>query len=428
MKFQPCIISKFGWDLIISGMWRYKKIILVGILLIGSIFILTQCQQNNKTVAENTNVDFSQFAGSKSCIQCHQKICDSFITTTHHLTSLAADLNNVKGSSDSLHNSYYFSPSVYIKIERVGDSLFQTAYSKGVKKISVPFNIVVGSGKRGQTFLFWNKNRLIQMPLSYFTETHEWTNSPGFSNSPVFNRPVTSRCLECHSTYFHKTSDTTVYPEEFSKTEIIYGIECERCHGPAAQHVTWHQQHPEQKTASYIINPGRLSRQESLELCRLCHGGKLSKTQPSFTYKVGEPLKNYFNYDDGAPVVSETDVHGNQFGMMSASKCFINSNMTCNSCHSSHGNETGRKEIFSQRCMSCHSQQQNNFCKLKQVSENTELKNNCIDCHMPELPSKAIMVLRQGEDIPTSAHMHTHFISVYKEIADGKLKSFAAGH
>jgi hypothetical protein len=38
------------------------------------------------------------------------------------------------------------------------------------------------------------------------------------------------------------------------------------------------------------------------------------------------------------------------------------------------------------------------------------------------------MVLRQGEDIPTSAHMHTHFISVYKEIADGKLKSFAAGH
>jgi hypothetical protein len=108
------------------------------------------------------------------------------------------------------------------------------------------------------------------------------------------------------------------------------------------------------------------------------------------------------------------DVHGNQYGMLAASKCFRLSEMTCNTCHAPHENETGKKEIFSQRCISCHSEPKKTAC-TKIGHDDKLLQTNCIDCHMPEQRSRAIMVLLQGENIPTPAFMRSHYISIYKE-------------
>jgi len=47
--------------------------------------------------------------------------------------------------------------------------------------------------------------------------------------------------------------------------------------------------------------------------------------------------------------------------------------------------------------------------------EKYNIASNCIDCHMPELTSRAIMVLQQGDNAPTPASMRTHFITVYPE-------------
>jgi hypothetical protein len=37
---------------------------------------------------------------------------------------------------------------------------------------------------------------------------------------------------------------------------------------------------------------------------------------------------------------------------------------------------------------------------------------------MPEQASKSIMVLRQGESVPTSAHMRSHYIGIYTDISN----------
>ena len=91
--------------------------------------------------------------------------------------------------------------------------------------------------------------------------------------------------------------------------------------------------------------------------------------------------------------------------------------MTCNTCHSPHENESGKKEVFSKRCISCHSQGKSITCK-KISPTDKHLQTNCIDCHMPEQRSRAIMVLLQGQNIPTPAFMRSHFISIYKEESD----------
>lgn len=395
---------------------RYSRFIIILSAVILSSLLFIECINNEaKKLKPVQRLKYEQFAGSVACSSCHKNILDSFTRTAHFLTSQPAEEKYIKGSFEPGKNTFIFNPAIFVSMEKRNDRFYQVAYAKGIEKLARPFDIVVGSGKRGQTFLYWDINKLYQLPISYFTSVNQWSNSPGYANKVIYKRPITSRCLECHSTYFQKISDPAMESEEFSKTNIVYGVSCERCHGPGAEHVEFHQQNPNEKIAHYILNPKTLSRQQSLDMCRVCHGGKLTKSEPSFSFKAGDTLSKFFSYDTAAKDVTNIDVHGNQYGLLSASKCFKSSQMTCGTCHSPHENETGNKAVFSQHCMSCHNTEHNNFCKIATRSNREAISKNCIDCHMPEQSSKAIMVLLEGQNIPTSAVMRSHFISVYPE-------------
>lgn len=384
--------------------FRYSLSIIAGLLISACLFV---------TCVHDAGAD-QRFAGSASCVSCHRDIYQQHVKTAHYLTSRRADSGNILGSAQPPDNRFYFNPDVYLAIERRDGRTFQVEYVRGAERMREAMDIKVGSGKRGQTFLYWYHDKLLQLPLTYFTELHQWTNSPGFSNRVIFRRPATSRCLECHSTYFQVTSAAGVEPEDFSPTNIVYGVDCEKCHGPAARHVAFHQQHPAERTARYIVNPAHFTRAQSLDLCRLCHGGRLAKTKPSFSFQAGDRLADFFAIDTTARNVADLDVHGNQYGKLAASKCFKMSGLTCLSCHSPHANEAGQKALFSQRCMTCHNEQHGTFCKAKD-RVGPAITTNCIDCHMPEERSRSIMVLLQGQDIPVAAAMRTHFISIYPD-------------
>jgi hypothetical protein len=273
---------------------------------------------------------------------------------------------------------------------------------------------VVGSASKGQTYLFNIGSRYYQLPVSYLTAAKQWANSPQFPVHPVlFNRAISSRCLECHSTFIQKTSAPNADPEEFDTSTLIYGIDCEKCHGPAAQHVAYQTQNPTVKTAQYIINPATFTRQQSLELCALCHGGRLQKTKPSFSFVAGDSLAGFFAPTNTPPNVNDIDVHGNQYGLLRASKCFMASNtLTCVTCHDVHQNERGKLALFSQRCMGCHNTQQHTFCTVKPAA-GVNIASDCINCHMPLQPSGTIRELLPGHSQPTAAMIRSHLIRIY---------------
>lgn len=275
-------------------------------------------------------------------------------------------------------------------------------------------DIVFGSGNKGQSFLNWYNNRLLQLPITFFTAADQWSNSPGFPEKAVFNRPVTSRCMECHTTYTEKVSDPGNEWEEFDRDKILYGINCEKCHGPAAQHVQFQSQHLQETQGRYIVNPARLSRKQNIDMCALCHGGSITKTRPSFQFSAGDTLSHYFLIDSTSKDAANIDVHGNQYGLLAASKCFKSSDMTCSNCHNPHENEKGKLALFSQRCMNCHNNKHGNLCTMSGQIGSSIIKN-CIDCHMPKQPSMSIAVMLQGASTPTPAFMRSHFIKVYPE-------------
>jgi len=362
-----------------------------------------------KKSADTTAINFEQFAGSSSCAGCHKDIYNTHIKTAHYLTSAEASDISVKGDFTAGKNEYAFNRSVVVKMEKRNDGYYQVEYFRDTLKKERKMDIAVGSGTMGQSSLNWQENHLFQLPITYFSAAHSWSNSPGFPDRVVFNRVITSRCLECHTTFAKVISEAHKEPEEFDRNKIIYGVDCEKCHGAAVEHVKFQAEHPGDTIGKFITNPATFTRQQKIDLCAMCHGGRLQKLKPSFSYTPGERLSDYYNVDTLPPRTDIIDVHGNQYGLLRASKCFRTSDMTCNTCHDPHKNDRGKLALYSEKCMSCHSDL-NSIGGVTHKRLGMQVKTNCIDCHMPLQESRVISVLLEGDKEPKAAKIRSHFI------------------
>ncbi|MEO6454967.1 MAG: cytochrome c3 family protein [Ginsengibacter sp.] len=396
---------------------KYIKVYQVVILVLITIVYLGTVMCNSFKAEKKQAIvhpNGKLFAGSATCKNCHRDIFESHQYTAHFLTSVIADVTTIKGNFSEGKNVFRLNDRLTIRMERTPDSLFQVGFVDGKEAMRQPFNIVIGSGRKGQTYLYWYHNNLFQLPVSYYTPLNSWCNSPGYSTTQIlFNRNIPGRCLECHGTYFKNTIASDGI-EEYDKSKIIYGVDCERCHGPAADHVAWQLNNPQEKKAKYIINPASLSRQLKLDNCALCHSGLRKNSKPSFAFVVGDKLDDFSAPDYNVNNTAKLDVHGNQYGLLTASKCFKMSKMDCSSCHNVHVKETNNAQVFSQRCMSCHNSANHNFC-TQPLTKGLVLQNNCIDCHMPALPSNKIFLAVEDKSKSTSDLVRTHLIAIYKE-------------
>ncbi|MBO9566267.1 MAG: hypothetical protein J7621_26070 [Niastella sp.] len=394
-----------------------KRLLYVFCFIVVCIVFFSQCVNNQQPAAD---IRGNQFAGSTSCVGCHKTVYDSYIATAHFNTSHPGNTQSVKGSFAAPDNVFTYSSAHKVVMEDRADGLFQSSYANGELRESHPFDIVIGSGRKAQTYLYWKQEQYFQLPVSYFVPAHSWANSPGFpATHPRFDRVIPSTCFGCHSSMAGvkalQTQGVTA-TELFEQNKIVYGIDCERCHGPAAQHVTFHTEHPQENKAMFITKIDSLGNEAKLDMCAICHSGLKAPQQPAFGFKPGDKLSDYYYPDFTRPTkANEMDVHGNQYQLFTASACFRKSKgMNCSSCHNPHATERDNLQVLSQRCMTCHTEAGHNFCKLTSLPVAT-LSQNCIDCHMPALPSNKIALLTNGQSSPTPDSIRTHLIMVYPE-------------
>ncbi|MBW8685692.1 multiheme c-type cytochrome [Chitinophaga rhizophila] len=405
-----------------------KRQFYVSFLILSSIFIFSQCFRQS-SIKDNTDIRGEQFAGSSSCISCHKQVYDTYASTGHFNTSAPATAKTVKGSFAPDHNTFSYTNGSHVIMESRDSGLFQVEYKGSALQAAHRFDIVMGSGRKAQSFLSWKDGKYYQLPLSYFVPVHSWANSPGFPPAyPKFDRIIPGTCFGCHSAAVgirDVQMEGMRLSEEFEKNQLVYGIDCERCHGPAADHVVFHTSHPAEKNAMHITRIGGLKNQQRLDMCALCHSGLGTPQKSAFDYRPGDALSDYFFPDYTRPVrAAEVDVHGKQYQLFTASKCFVKSNnMNCSSCHNPHRNERDQLELLSRRCMNCHQQENHTFCKLKDANA-AKLAANCIDCHMPVSPSGKITLLTDGQASPTPDSMRTHLITVYPEATRKILSRF----
>jgi len=390
----------------------------VVILLISLVVYMGNVMSTSLNPSTRKGVSKDQdkkFAGSASCSSCHHDIYKSHIQTAHYHDSRPANQEFIKGSFANGKNRYDYNKWMYVLLQKEDDRFFQTAFINGIEYQKAPFDIVVGSGRKGQTYLYWDGDMLYQLPVSYFTLQNRWCNSPGFSNNFIrFDRIIPAQCLECHSTYAKVVEDKDNI-STFDKSQIIYGIDCERCHGPAADHVNFHREHPEEKNAKFLVSTKNLNRQQRLDACAICHSGFRKQVKQPFTFQTGDNLDEHSVAAFRNDSASTLDVHGNQYGLLTSSKCFKLSQMDCSSCHNVHANEVNAPALFSQRCLTCHKETNHSTLKLSD-NQHSMLAANCIDCHMPMLPSRNIVLNVEDRENSVPDTVRTHRIAIYPEM------------
>jgi hypothetical protein len=380
--------------------------------------------QTSDPIAQKPEQDRSQYVGDAACVRCHEKETQTYVLTAHHLTSQSANRDTVWGAFAQGQNLLTISnpgegssdPHLYFQMESREDGLYETAVGEtGSKKLahSEKMDVVFGSGVRGQTYLFWLKNQLFELPVSYWTEGHQWINSPGYEDGTAnFTRPADSRCIECHASYIHALS-TDPQANLYDRNSLVLGISCEVCHGPGRSHVTQQQSQSAyaQQATQTILNPAKLDRDGQIDQCALCHNGTArAELGPAFSYIPGRPLDRYFA---PSPLDSsdQPDVHGNQVGLLEKSRCFRASPaMTCSTCHAVHAPERAAAD-YSSRCLACHRWQSCGEAKRLGIS----IVRDCVTCHMPLQQTHAIVSVTAGSVLRTS--IRTHWIKVYPQTA-----------
>lgn len=363
---------------------------------------------------DNQDEKRRDYVGDAVCRECHQRIDETYVHTAHRLTSRWPSKNSIDGKFVEGKNILQTSnKDLHFRMEARKTGFFQTAVywqPPDQQSHSERIDIVTGSGKRGQSYLFWRGNALFELPVSYWTEVDRWVNSPGFADGMAnFDRPVGPRCLECHATYI-AAERSAATDNLYSKRSIVLGVSCERCHGAGRKHMESERRRGTTVTDSLIVNPAKLTRDKQMDVCAQCHGGLGQPIAPAFSFEPGQSLSEFIKLQVPPPD-AQVDVHGNQVALTERSRCYQSSQMTCTTCHDEHAPEQPVAS-YSTKCLQCHEDKQ---CgKYRELG--AKIRENCIDCHMPlQASSLIISYSRNGQ---VRAHMRNHWIKVYPETAN----------
>lgn len=387
------------------------------VFLTFSLLFLAYCSESHDPVSPNLNriqhESGNYFAGAETCRPCHKKIFDQCLDNAHHKTSSHANKQTVKGSFEPERNTLDLE-SVSFEMLDMNDSLFVSAAIKN-RNVEIPttsFDVVIGSGRKGQSYFSWSGDALFQIQPSYYSAMDLWINSPGYK-AFYTERPITTDCIKCHFTYATEKIDTP--PNNiYRKSELIFGVSCERCHGPAAKHLDFHRKNPKSQNPKHISVLRELPNARKIDICAQCHAGLRERTIKGngFSFLPGDKLADYSQNVDVDLNRNDLDVHGNQVGLMMQSACFKQTqNMNCITCHDPHQNQKGNLSHFDAKCRECH--QGGKMC-TESLANKSKIADSCVQCHMPKTPSYSMLANIPGHDTLTPFYIRNHRIAVYR--------------
>jgi len=403
-------------------------------------------------------VNHDGYVGSKTCVSCHQQEHDSWFKTYHRTMTQVASTDTIEADFDGRElktgNTTY-------QIFMQGDQHWVRTPDPHWELNQDPLLIrnhpqppmtnqrivmVTGSHKMHMFWISLNhseeeinlqeieNNTLVLFPWVYMIADDKWIPyEDSFIVDPSFGRPPAiwnKTCIACHTVQGRPKLNKQ--KSAFQSDVVDFGIACEACHGPGQEHVS-HFQNPltryqahlsDQPSDSHIIHPLKLSKEDQVFACGQCHSLFEAQDlnqfadvgmdfQPQQNIHANHKLLHRDNLEPDNMYVNwfwndkTIRIGGREYQGLALSKCYLQGEITCLSCHSMHSMQQPDdllkpKMNSNHACIQCHPQP-----KYQQdIESHTHHPPDsdgslCYNCHMPHTSYALMGGLRSHRiDIP----------------------------
>jgi hypothetical protein len=312
------------------------------------------------SVCGASDADNAHFVGPEACALCHKEIAAQQARTAMATTWQGPLTSWLPPTFDAA-----VTDDLPYEFKRSGETITYSVDVPDGGKFSLPAGILMGGRRHGLGFLIpirqvdgiplarpaliqaryaWSpeKQKLLIAPGCPASKPQSLESALGLTLSPTFE----SRCLSCHG------------QPNLSGSGKDGGVHCESCHGPGSGHLAaLGRGNPRQG----IVNPKRLSTEESIAVCAKCHVGLERFSDPS----------------------PDDLLVANQVRAIQSSECFLQSRngFSCTICHDPHNDASVDDQRAVHACLGCHAISAKPYAAVCPVNAST----GCIGCHMPSV-------------------------------------------
>lgn len=424
----------------------------LAILIVVTQLVWTTTPANGETAVTNRpiQVPTGGYVGSAECRSCHPHNHATWHDSYHRTMTQVATPESVLGDFDDVRLA---GKGLDVRLFRQGGKFLveMHRHNPEVKRV-YPVVMTTGSHTRQA---YWmapgNDSVLMILPYMFLRAEKKWIpRHSGYINPlSLEERPELALlqaefdrwshgCIRCHTTQGRAgpTDGGTAPPNGrgFAPEAVEFGISCEACHGPGAEHVRVNRnplhrygQRLAGLSDNTIVNPARLPHDRASEVCGQCHSvftGRGDDAIPQwqrhgFGYRPGDDLaadplrfivRGRFDLMPDRPANTPDPAHSGSFwgdGMIRASgreynglldsPCFQRGKLSCLSCHQMHQSRDDprpRAEWADDQlgvgmggngaCVQCHER----FKDVEQLTRHTHHAADssgsaCYNCHMP---------------------------------------------
>jgi tetratricopeptide (TPR) repeat protein len=319
------------------------------------------------------------YVGAQACAPCHGERTHQFLETRHAVACVAPRPDHMpKGFQLGQNTLQSYEPTLRFEMRIEGTKYIQTAVKRSdgeTRRYDHTVGFVYGSGgELDEVFFSWSGDRLMEMPAAWLHPQNRWGHVNFSRQTADPARPAAYRCLECHNVWFENIP--SVAGNRYRPESFITSVGCEHCHGPARDHIRFHQTNPDETIGQKIVKPRELTRDRKVDLCAQCHGNGYKNRGPARSFRAGDSVEDHFRI--GVSRLPEEDHVANQTKYMKESRCYQESeSLTCTTCHNPH-KPTDRTAVRG-ACSKCHPAAD---CR-EQPKLPEAVRMDCAGCHMP---------------------------------------------